>query len=213
MDQLETIDIYKCLFSLAAGLLLGLEREMKDKAAGVKTISIICLGATLFSILSLRFDPDRATALAAYIVSGVGFLGAGVIFKDGVSISGLTTASIIWMAAAVGTAIGFGEFWLGSVFLAGSFAIIWITPLLNKLLDAKKQNRMLTISFTKHDYASDNEVLQHLKDTCKKITVQKMTLDKDRVVEVVIEIVIDKKEVGQLSRYLMEHPKVTSFSL
>jgi putative Mg2+ transporter-C (MgtC) family protein len=199
MDQLETIDIYKCLFSLAAGLLLGLEREMKDKAAGVKTISIICLGATLFSILSLRFDPDRATALAAYIVSGVGFLGAGVIFKDGVSISGLTTASIIWMAAAVGTAI--------------SFAIIWITPLLNKLLDAKKQNRMLTISFTKHDYASDNEVLQHLKDTCKKITVQKMTLDKDRVVEVVIEIVIDKKEVGQLSRYLMEHPKVTSFSL
>lgn len=213
MNQLETIDIYKCLFSLAAGLLLGLEREMKDKAAGVKTISIICLGATLFSILSLRFDPDRATALAAYIVSGVGFLGAGVIFKDGVSISGLTTASIIWMAAAVGTAIGFGEFWLGGTFLLGSFAIIWITPLLNKLLDAKKQSKMLVISFAKHDYNSDNEVLRYLKDSCKKTTVQKVTLDKDRVVEVVIEIVIDKNEVGLLSRYLMEHPKVVSFNL
>jgi putative Mg2+ transporter-C (MgtC) family protein len=213
MDQLETIDIYKCLFSLAAGLLLGLEREMKDKAAGVKTISIICLGATLFAILSLRFDPDRATALAAYIVSGVGFLGAGVIFKDGGSISGLTTASIIWMAAAVGTAVGFGEFWLAAMFLAGSFAIIWITPLLNKLLDTKKQSRMLTISFAKHDYAADNDVMLALEKRCTKVTPQKLNLDQDRVIEVTIEIVIDKKQVADLSKYLMEHPKVLRFSL
>jgi putative Mg2+ transporter-C (MgtC) family protein len=213
MDQLETIDIYKCLFSLAAGLLLGFEREMKDKAAGVKTISIICLGATLFAILSLRFDPDRATALAAYIVSGVGFLGAGVIFKDGGSISGLTTASIIWMAAAVGTAVGFGEFWLAAMFLAGSFAIIWITPLLNKLLDTKKQSRMLTISFAKHDYAADNDVMLALEKRCTKVTPQKLNLDQDRVIEVTIEIVIDKKQVADLSKYLMEHPKVLRFSL
>lgn len=213
MDQLETIDIYKCLFSLAAGLLLGLEREMKDKAAGVKTISIICLGATLFAILSLRFDPDRATALAAYIVSGVGFLGAGVIFKDGVSISGLTTASIIWMAAAVGTGIGFGEFWLGGIFLFASFIIIWITPLMNTVLDAKKQNKLLTIRLAKHDYAPDNEVIQGIAFHCKKITPQKMTLDKDRVVELIIEVVIDKKRVQQLSDYLMAHPKVVSFTI
>ena len=213
MDQLETIDIYKCLFSLAAGLLLGLEREMKDKAAGVKTISIICLGATLFSIISLRYGGERATALAAYIVSGVGFLGAGVIFKDGVSISGLTTASIIWMAAAIGTGIGFGEFWLAGLFLCGCFAIIWITPLINKILDAKKQSKSLSICFTKHDYTTDNDVLEHLKKSSQKITIQKINLDKDRIVEVVIEIVIDKKEVGQLSRYLMEHPKVVSFEL
>jgi putative Mg2+ transporter-C (MgtC) family protein len=213
MDQLDITDIYKCLLSLAAGLLLGLEREMKDKAAGVKTISIICLGATLFSILSLRFDPDRATALAAYIVSGVGFLGAGVIFKDGVSISGLTTASIIWMAAAVGTSIGFGEFWLAGMFLFGSFIIIWVTPLLNKVLDTKKQNKMLTLRFAKHDYLNENEVMRHVTACCKKITVQKTSLDKDRIVEVTIEIVIDKKEVTRLSQYLMDHPKVVSFNL
>ena len=64
-DELYVVDVYKILFSLVAGLLLGMERELKDKAAGVKTISIICLGATLFSIISLRFDPTRATALAA----------------------------------------------------------------------------------------------------------------------------------------------------
>src|SRR5687767_11641394 len=167
-DELQEIDIYKVLFSLVAGVLLGMERELKDKAAGVKTISIICLGATLFSIVSLRFDPDRATALAAYIVSGVGFLGAGVIFKDGVNISGLTTASIIWMAAAVGTSIGFGEFYLAGCFLLASFLVIWVTPVLSKVVASKKQSKILTIRFHKQDYL-ENDVISTLRKNCFKI--------------------------------------------
>jgi putative Mg2+ transporter-C (MgtC) family protein len=95
-DFLEFEDVYKALFSIGAGIILGLERELKDKKAGLKTISIICLGATLFSLKSKKVGGDaNAGQIAAYIVSGVGFIGAGAIFKDGSTISGLTTAGII----------------------------------------------------------------------------------------------------------------------
>jgi putative Mg2+ transporter-C (MgtC) family protein len=210
-DELQEIDIYKVLFSLIAGVLLGMERELKDKAAGVKTISIICLGATLFSIVSLRFDPDRATALAAYIVSGVGFLGAGVIFKDGVNISGLTTASIIWMAAAIGTSIGFGEFYLAGCFLFASFLVIWVTPALNKVVASKKQSKTLTIRFRKQDYL-ENDVIPELRKNCLKVSTEKVTFE-ENMVEVIVEIVIKKKQVGWVANYLLMHPKIVSFTL
>src|SRR5689334_18124669 len=111
-DHWEMMDVYKALLSAAAGLILGFERELKDKAAGLKTITIITLGATLFAIISYKAAGPDPTRIASYIVSGVGFLGAGVIFKDGFNVSGLTTAGIIWLAAAIGTSIGFGEFYM-----------------------------------------------------------------------------------------------------
>ncbi|MBK8311502.1 MAG: MgtC/SapB family protein [Chitinophagaceae bacterium] len=118
VDHWEILDVYKALFAIVAGIILGLERELKDKVAGLKTITIICLGATLFGILSYKVGgTNNPTHIAAYVVSGVGFLGAGAIFKDGFSISGLTTAGIIWLAAAVGLAIGFSEFYLAATFM------------------------------------------------------------------------------------------------
>src|SRR5690606_31150787 len=112
-------DLIKAVLSLLAGSFLGLEREWKDKAAGYKTISIICLGSTLFSLLSQKLgagSSEDATRIASYVVSGIGFLGAGVIFKDGVNVNGLTTASIIWMSAAIGMSIGFGLYMTATIF-------------------------------------------------------------------------------------------------
>ena len=90
----EVMDIIKTLLSLIVGFILGYEREQKDKAAGLKTISIICLGSTLFTLLSYKMgvgQSEDSTRIASYVVSGIGFLGAGVIFKDGFSINGLTS--------------------------------------------------------------------------------------------------------------------------
>ena len=77
-------DVYKALMALGAGAILGVERELKDKAAGLKTITVICLGSCLFTILSFKIGNqyNDASRIASYIVSGIGFLGAGVIFKD-----------------------------------------------------------------------------------------------------------------------------------
>ena len=211
-DELQTIDVYKCLISLAAGALLGLERELKDKAAGLKTISVICLGATLFTILSMRFSPERATALSAYIVSGVGFLGAGVIFKDGVNISGLTTASILWLETAVGTSIGFGEFYLAGIFLLGGFIIIWITPFLNKIVASKKQNKELQIVIARDVYESRDEVVKEIKNLSLKMSLIKTSLQEDRI-ELTYDIVIEKGTGHKLSDFLLHHPAVKSFTL
>src|SRR5690606_11433174 len=90
LDHIELADIYKALFALIAGLILGYERELKDKSAGLKTITIICLGSALFTIISMkiRFGTNDPGRIAANIITGIGFLGAGFIFKSGFNVYG-----------------------------------------------------------------------------------------------------------------------------
>ena len=95
--------------SVFVGGLIGVERQSRDKAAGLRTMIFICMGATLFTIISrcLGGDPAR---VAAQIVSGIGFIGAGVILKHGSRILGVTTAAVIWVTAALGMCIGAGHY-------------------------------------------------------------------------------------------------------
>ena len=122
-DNLEFL--IRLLLSAALGALVGLERSKRQKEAGVRTHCIIACTSALFMILSkyafvdvtsidgLRgADPAR---IAAQVVSGISFLGAGVIFKNGTSIRGLTTAAGMWGTAAVGMAVGAGMYWLGLI--------------------------------------------------------------------------------------------------
>lgn len=108
--------ITKIILAMILGGVIGLERQYNDKPAGYATNSIICVGATLFTILSLYMgehggDPGR---IAAQIVSGVGFLGAGAILREGNKISGLTTAAGVWLVAAIGMCVGYGQYLLAS---------------------------------------------------------------------------------------------------
>ncbi len=120
-------DILRLLAACAAGGLIGFERELHDKPAGFRTNIMICLGAALFTVLSIRIpeaylaahnesilqrfaDPTR---IAAQIVTGVGFLGAGAIMQSRGSVVGLTTAATIWTVASVGMAFGAGAFGIG----------------------------------------------------------------------------------------------------
>src|SRR5215831_4021647 len=101
------------------------EREYRSKAAGFRTLTLICLGSAVFTILSLRLgahtSPDR---IASNIVTGIGFLGAGVIFRDSVGISGLTTATSIWATAALGMAAGAGELGLATIGLILALVVL-----------------------------------------------------------------------------------------
>ncbi|OGR82207.1 MAG: hypothetical protein A3J74_01400 [Elusimicrobia bacterium RIFCSPHIGHO2_02_FULL_57_9] len=102
-------DMLKIVTALVLGSVIGLEREVSDKAAGLRTNILICVGATLFTILSLKFTNDAAR-ISAQIVSGIGFLGAGAIMREGEHVTGLTTAATIWTVAAIGMGVGYG-FW------------------------------------------------------------------------------------------------------
>ena len=213
IDHWEILDVYKALFAIVAGIILGLERELKDKVAGLKTITIICLGATLFGILSYKVGgTNNPTHIAAYVVSGVGFLGAGAIFKDGFSISGLTTAGIIWLAAAVGLAIGFSEFYLAATFMGGTLLIIFLTPLINRLFRSKKITKLLKVTFIKQNTSYKEKFIDELRSLVKSVEVKKVILS-DNIIEVSIEVVINEGKVNRVEQFLIENKSILSFSL
>jgi putative Mg2+ transporter-C (MgtC) family protein len=212
-DHWEILDLYKALLAVGAGLILGLERELKDKAAGLKTITIITLGAALFSIVSYKAGgPGNSTQIAAYIVSGVGFLGAGVIFKDGFTVSGLTTAGIIWMAAAIGTSIGFGEFYMAITFLVASLLVIVITPFINTIFVAKRQTRQLEIVIDKANAAHKKGILDAITRQGIRLEEKKMELKEGRVL-IGAEVIIREDQFEWLETYLLNNAYIVSFSV
>jgi putative Mg2+ transporter-C (MgtC) family protein len=113
-----------------AGGILGLERELEDKPAGIRTFAVVAMGACLFPPVGVHaFDgaADAESRLVAQIVTGIGFLGAGTIIQVQDKVEGLTTAAGIWSVAAVGMAFGFGLYILGAgttVILLIAFAVI-----------------------------------------------------------------------------------------
>lgn len=110
-------NVTRVLVAIVLGGIVGLERELRDKPAGFRTIILICLGACLFTLLSQAIGgaEGESTRIAAQVVTGIGFLGAGAIIHHHQSIVGLTTAATIWAVAAVGMAVGFGRIGLGIV--------------------------------------------------------------------------------------------------
>jgi len=116
----ELAGLVAVLASAACGALIGLERERRDKPAGLRTVVLIALGSTIFTLVSLLLGATKGTAdparLASQIVPGIGFLGAGAILRSGGHVRGLTTGATIWAVAAVGVAIGAGYVAAGVVF-------------------------------------------------------------------------------------------------
>lgn len=99
----------RLLTALMLGASIGFERQWHQKSAGLRTNTLVCLGSAAFVLLSLRIGGDATGRIASYIVSGIGFLGGGVIMKDGLTVRGLNTAATIWCSASVGSlaALGF----------------------------------------------------------------------------------------------------------
>src|SRR5690554_480766 len=135
--------IIRMLVATAAGGALGLERESSNKSAGLRTNTLVAVGASIFVMISTRVvqpelgDPSR---VVGQIVTGIGFLGAGVILHRGANVKGLTTAATIWCSAALGCLAGFGLYW---ELAATTVLIIIINTLLRRtdsLFNIKKKN-------------------------------------------------------------------------
>ncbi len=107
LNNQELIFIFNALLSLLIGFVIGIERESRGKDAGISTHTLVITGSMLFTFLSFHVLSDSTTRIASQIVVGIGFLGAGLILKDGTSVRNLTTAASLWFSAAIGMAIGF----------------------------------------------------------------------------------------------------------
>ena len=110
--------------SLLAGFLIGAERESRGKPAGISTHCLVIGGTMMFTYISAQVDPNSTSRIAAQVVSGIGFLGAGMILKSESTekITNLTTAAAVWFAAAIGMAIGFNFYFMALVAIA--FAVL-----------------------------------------------------------------------------------------
>lgn len=149
-DALQLVLLFKLLLATVLGGAIGLERELAGKPAGLRTNILICIGAALFTHLSISiaqigFTPDGrpygdTTRIAAQIVSGIGFLGAGAILHAHGAVVGLTTAASIWVVAAVGAAIGAGAYVEGvgtSVLIV--LVLVGLRPVERKLLARRRK--------------------------------------------------------------------------
>lgn len=134
-------DVLKLLLAVAIGGLIGLEREARDKAAGFRTMILICVGAALFTIVSIRIGSPNPDRIAANIVTGVGFLGAGAIMRDARQVTGLTTAATIWLTAALGAGIGIGQYALSSAGAVIAAIVLWLFPLIELRIDRAREMR------------------------------------------------------------------------
>lgn len=140
-------DIGRMFVAVLLGTVVGLEREISEKPAGLKTNVLICLGSTVFTLYSLKFagagmDPSR---IAAQIVSGIGFLGAGAIMREGEQVTGLTTAATIWMVAAVGMGVGMGYYTLSAVATFGTLVVQVGLQRLDLLVDQLRRRQVFKV--------------------------------------------------------------------
>lgn len=140
----------KLSLAVLVGGIVGAEREYRDKAAGFRTILLITLGATLFTILSQELagnsnDPGR---VAAGIVAGVGFLGGGVIFKHNGNVSGITTAATVWVAAALGMGIGAGEYLASLATFGVMMVVLVVLPKAEIMIDRQSEHMVYRIVTT-----------------------------------------------------------------
>lgn len=207
-------DVYKALMALAAGAILGMERELKDKAAGLKTISVICIGSCLFTILSMKIGSQYADAgrIASYVVSGIGFLGAGVIFKDGFTVSGLTTASVIWIASAIGMAIGFGHVYAALIFLMACLLIIYTGRLINAKFLSDKANKVLKIVLAENNAHLKQDIITALRLYLHRIDQVKLESYPEKIV-VTFNIIVTTKRMNELEQFLINEKRIESFEI
>ncbi len=194
-------DLVKILISILCGSILGLEREYQNKSAGFRTIILICLGATIFTIVSqhMKGSDDR---IAANIITGIGFIGAGVIFKDNFYVKGLTTAAVIWIAAAIGMVIGISDYSLG-LLLAGIILIILsLFSRVEVLIDVMNNRKVFTIVFTNTDL--DNlYMIEKLIDENKLKSKRVQVSKRDNRLVATLEVSGNKKRMKILNEKLI----------
>jgi putative Mg2+ transporter-C (MgtC) family protein len=122
--------LFRLLLVIVVGGLIGAEREYRNKSAGLRTMIFICLGSFLFTTFSIAIGSDSTDRIASNIVTGIGFIGGGVIFRGGSGINGITTAASIWVVAALGMGIADGYYSLvlvaTAVVLASLFLLIYL---------------------------------------------------------------------------------------
>lgn len=198
--------VFRMAISLLLGATIGFERHWHHKMAGLRTNILVSMGATLFILIGIQITGDNSPSrIASQIVTGIGFLGAGVIMKEGLSIRGLNTAATLWCSAAVGATCGIGAWqiaFIGTGFIV--FTHLLLRPLENYLIKltflnsdkSEKQEYVLkVITPLENEQYARNALLTSLSNPSIKIHSITCTNDEDNDQ---MEIVVHVFSIGKL---------------
>ncbi len=175
----DNLDFFlRIICSIVLGSLIGIERELTNKSAGLRTQIMVCMGACIFTILSIYGfskavtlyplgDPSR---VAAQIITGIGFIGAGTVLRQGLTVTGLTTASTLWIVAAIGMACGCGKISIAVISTLFAVAILVLIRIVEiKIIPGNlKHLRKVKISFV-CKYSEYEDVYKKLIDIFPEI--------------------------------------------
>lgn len=147
--------VFNLISAMLLGALIGAERQWRQRMAGLRTNALVATGAAVFIISSFTTSEDSPGRIAAQIVSGIGFLGAGVIMREGMNIRGLNTAATLWCSAGIGVLCGLGEYWNA---VTATFIILCANILLREAAQR--------INLQPQQQAIDLEILYRVQVTC-----------------------------------------------
>lgn len=202
-------DLWHIGVSILCGSLIGFEREYRNKSAGFRTIVLICLGSTIFTIVS-KYGVGSDDRIAANIITGIGFIGAGVIFKDKFSVMGLTTAAVIWTAAGIGMAAGIGYYGLA---IGLSILTIIVLSVFNKVelvLAVLHVTRTVYIGFNDTDLKHLEEIRALLENHRIKYKRKSISKRKHKL-SVVFELSSNRNHLREFNDALVELEFVEEF--
>jgi len=211
--------------ALFLGGVIGLEREQSNRAAGLRTNILVCVGSALIMLLSMygfadfagktQLDPAR---LAAQVISGIGFLGAGVILFNGFSVTGLTTAATLWVVAGIGLAAGAG-FYIPAIIT--TFIVLFSLLILNKVeekwLRAKSIHQIrVKITDRPGSLGEVTAILQELNIDIRRISVERLKADESQLyppVIIFITVKLKKNRIMKLIEQLGAVPDVSDVAV
>jgi len=199
-------DLVKLAVAIVCGGILGIERQYKNKTAGFRTIILICLGSALFTMVAQQ----AGLGVNINVITGVGFIGAGVIFKDNIAVSGLTTAAVIWVSAAIGMAAGAGDYLLAIITAVTTVTVLTLFHILENYLDKLHHDKLFSFVFADTDYQKLVSLEGIIKHHHLKAQVLRISMD-NGCLEAAIMVTGHKKHLRKLDEELLLMPHIKSF--
>jgi len=194
--------ILRILVGAALGAVVGYERERQDQPAGLRTHMILVIGATLAMILSVNLGylfarpgtPADPARLAAQVISGIGFLGAGAILRYGFTVKGLTTATSLWTMAIVGMAVGAGYYLIGVVTTALMLVVLALLNVIENRFVRTSVSRYISIEASYHKglVKSVRQIVQEFSDDLVSFNIQKHVKNKRLRIQIVARVSRDQ---------------------
>jgi len=207
--SVELEDMIAMVVSIICGGAIGFEREYKNKSAGFRTIILISLGSTIFTIVS-QHGIGADDRISANIITGIGFIGAGVIFKDKVSVRGLTTAAVIWTSAAIGMTTGIGYHALALTLTLITLCVLLMVTKVESMIAKLQKQKLVNVTFREPNFSQ----LEHLENilTGGGLSIERLEVGKDNDrLTVVFKVSGKKQYLVAMNETLASMPEIVSF--